>query len=203
MRILLLLTFTALICSCHTNNIVADISTINASPLQNLDLHFKIDAIEEDSDYYSTANNYEMKQYLYKTYPQFFKNSSDAFAIKIKITGADVRLKSFHNRNLFADLTAGLFPNKKIDAQESKIEVSPAKPTESDMFHLKFTHYITMTCYMTSFYPTALMLREKKADNVEIDTTMRPKPSDKFYLKYVSQKIVSELSKLKLEVLKD
>ena len=204
--IITVLTLILCLCSCETNNMIAEMSDIGPSPLHKLDIHFKIDSITEESEYQSTDYNYEMKQSLYSDYPQFFKDSPESFPIKITLKCERQYTASYRKVNPISRVMTLLFlipPKKELNDRCTHIEISPSKPNDSKMFHIKADHKINVTNYTSLIYPIAWFLRESPAENIEIDHVIVSRPSEAFYRKYLSQKIVSELSKLKLEVLQD
>ena len=200
MRAFFILLFCTLTFSCTTNNIVADNSSVGSSPLEKLNLHFKINSVEEDTWYQKTNDSYAMEQFLYRNYPEFFKDSPQSLPIDIKLKGT-----SGHHQQEYVllALCTGLFPIKETSHRVTHIEILPGQAEHAKMFHISVRHKIKNTNYISMFTPIAWMLSDDDGENKQVNHSVHERATEEFHRKFVAKKITSELSKLKLEIIND
>ena len=199
MRLLFSLLIIPFMFSCVTNNIVADNPVVGSSPLKKLKLHFKINSVEEDSWYQKTKDSYAMEQFLYRNYPEFFKDSPQSLEIDIKLKGKDGHREV--DSPLLGLCTAAIYPFKETSHRVTHIEILPSQNEYAKMFHISVRHKIKNTNYMSMLSPIAWMLSDDEGEDKQVNHSYHERATEEFHRKFVAKKIASELSKLTLEIL--
>ena len=195
--------------SCISNNVEAETSVVKASPLAPLNQSFRINKLIIQNKNNDTLQNLPytngftldgFQSYFYKNHPEFFKDSESSFPVDIRIN-VEATQKIHWGFFCLYICTLSLLPSKQTLTVTTDVSVTPALKNMSYMFNLNSKHLITNESYMTLYSPVGWFVgRRADKKNQRVSHGILP-PAEMYtelYNEYLSQRILQQLSSLKL-----